>query len=1085
MPLRFRRLQHTLMIAFLSLSIIPLLIAMMLFFQTYTQDITQQTTQHLASVRDTQSQRLINFFDELEQEVQSFANSELANATGGRFYGLVDAFRQLGLPEFKTNTERMVHLEQVVLNKSAEGRQAGHERYRLLHQRYHWAFEEYLKRSPFSNIVLVNTNGIAVYSPNPTDFFGAKITKTPPLSSLYQTLKRQTDHTKPSVVFSDFHPDTSEAWFGIPIVKNNQVSSYAFFLLKDSALFDLFAHFKESKTIQIHWLGDNGLVRYSNQPLPWSKFTPIKMETQAARETIDIQLTQKGIEVLSAVKSVSIFGQPWHLFVEIPTRTAFAQIDQLKLVFVWGAFAAILLVIFVAHYLSNFITAPLLRLTSATEQVANGDIHEPITLGDRQDEIGRLATSFAQMQTSLREKLALIEEHHRAQEKHLATIQQQNLALKQSDKLKDEFLANTTHELRTPLHGMIAIAEALLSKAHGEITAEQAHQTQRLMNNGQRLAELINDLLDYHQLRHGKFSVSSQVVDLSSIASVVIELSSHALAQKPIRLINHLDSQLPWVLADEQRLEQVIYHLLGHAIHSTDEGKIVLSAHCLNNQLRVQIIDTGCGIPEDQLEHLFEPLLHNTPSPHSVGLSISRQLISLMGGQLFVSSQELVGTTFSFTLPLAPEKAELNRGDSHFLPLSNEFALPLPENGAGPKILIVDDEPMNRQILNNLLRIEGYHVISADNGRQAIELLKTESPELMLLDIMMPDMTGYDVCQRIRHEHTFPIILLSARHQVADRIKGFEFGANDYISKPFNRAELLARVNAHINSQNTQFLANELREKTEINKALLATQGHFLPLLSNTKEAIICLNEHGEIRYANQTAGIVFEQDLTHLRHCRLDDFLITPLPQPNVSGQPIHYCIGQQTQILNTKTLSLPAISGFSLLVIIERKTSTDTERMVLMEQTIHALTENISTGQSEVITPLKALGGEFNQLALRLLASDQNKPDQQRELLVETMKTALVCWESHTHKTKFDLAEESGLWRVYLDRSTLQTRTLDKYLHIETLPKTPRWRTVLSTLEFVLKHSLEPDPIRQKLEIQKEKLRQSLNESHRQNAF
>jgi two-component system sensor histidine kinase ChiS len=1074
------------MIAFLSLSIIPLLIAMLLFFQTYTQDITQQTTQHLTSVRDTQSQRLINFFDDLEQEIQGFANSELANATGGRFYGLVGAFQKLGLPPLKTDTARLTHLDQVVLNKSAKGRRTGHERYRLLHQRYHWAFEEYLKRSSFSNIVLTNAAGIAVYSPNPAAFFGVDIATNPQLSKLYQQLKSQKDPSNPSVVFSDFQENDRQAWFGVPIMKNDKVASYAFFLLKDTALFNLFSNFKESDAIQIQWVGDNGLTRFSNQSLPWLKYDSAWVIEKSNQKIVDTLLTQNGIEVLSAIQSVAVFGKHWHVFIEIPTHTAFAQIDQLKIAFFWGSFAAIILVIFVAHWLSNFITAPLLRLISATEQVANGDIHEPITLGDRQDEIGRLATSFAQMQTSLREKLALIEEQHREQEKNLATIKQKNLELKQSDKLKDEFLANTTHELRTPLHGMIAIAESLLSKAHGEITPEQAHQTQRLMNNGQRLAELIDDLLDYHQLRHGKFTVSSQVVDLSSIISVVIELSSHALAQKSIRLINHLDGKLPWVLADEQRLEQVIYHLLGHAIHSTDEGKIVLSAHCLNDQLRVQIIDTGCGIPEDQLEHLFEPLLHNTPSPHSVGLSISRHLISLMGGQLFVSSQELVGTTFSFTLPLAPEKAELSRNESHFLPLSDEFTLPLPENGTGPKILIVDDEPMNRQILNNLLRIEGYHVISAENGRQAIDLLKTESPELMLLDIMMPDMTGYDVCQRIRHKHHFPIILLSARHQVADRIKGFEFGANDYISKPFNRAELLARVNAHINSQNTKILMDKLREKTEINHALLTTQGQLLPLLANTKEAIVCLNENGEIRYANQAASVLFEQDLAQLYHCRIDDFLINKMPQANIGSHSIHYCIGKYSQSLNTQILSLPTVSGFSTLVIIENKNPSETERMALMEHAIHALTESVSIGHTEAITPLKALGGEFNQLALRLLEStNQDKPDRQRELLVETMKTALVCWETHTKKTKFDLAEESGLWRVYLDRSTLQTRTLDKYLHMETLPKTPRWRTVISTLEFVLKYGLESDPIYQKLEMQKEKLRQTLNESHRQNTF
>lgn len=267
---------------------------------------------------------------------------------------------------------------------------------------------------------------------------------------------------------------------------------------------------------------------------------------------------------------------------------------------------------------------------------------------------------------------------------------------------------------------------------------------------------------------------------------------------------------LPLVKADEQRLEQILYNLIGNAIKYTDEGKIIISATVLEQQIRIQVVDTGHGIPAEQLEHIFEPLiqLHSNGGYRpgaGLGLSISRQLIDIMGGQLYVSSQPMIGTTFSFTLPFASEaeiaRSNLIRTQTHFsIPVAENFAeesSSLPENTNGPLILAVDDEPVNLQIIRNFLRLAGYRVLTAETGREALTLAEQEKPELVLLDVMMPELSGYEVCRRLREQYTrfeLPVIMLSALGQVQDRVKGFEVGANDYIIKPFNKDELAARI---------------------------------------------------------------------------------------------------------------------------------------------------------------------------------------------------------------------------------------------------------------------------------------------------
>ena len=182
--------------------------------------------------------------------------------------------------------------------------------------------------------------------------------------------------------------------------------------------------------------------------------------------------------------------------------------------------------ILASHYLSQFITAPLLKLTWAAEKVSAGNLDTDIVNTQRKDEIGRLALSFERMQRSIRDKIQLIEKQNMELEKNLQVIQRQNEDLQLTNRLKDEFLATTSHELRTPLHGMVGIAEALISGANGPMTADHRYQLDIIVNSGQRLANLVDDLLDYHKMRYGKLDIEARAVNISGATRLVMELSS-------------------------------------------------------------------------------------------------------------------------------------------------------------------------------------------------------------------------------------------------------------------------------------------------------------------------------------------------------------------------------------------------------------------------------------------------------------------------------------------------------------------------------------------------------------------------------
>jgi len=427
--------------------------------------------------------------------------------------------------------------------------------------------------------------------------------------------------------------------------------------------------------------------------------------------------------------------------------------------------------------------------------------------------------------------------------------------LKRLDRLKDDFLANTSHELRTPLNGIIGIAESMADGATGEMSPRQKSNLDMVAASGKRLANLVNDILDHSKLKSQDIELQSKPVDMKQLVEIVLTFSQHLIVEKSLILRNDITEECPLVSGDENRLQQIMQNLIGNAIKFSESGTISVSAEAQDGWLEISVADEGIGIAQENQKDIFRSFEQSEASISrefggtGLGLSITKNLVELHGGTLEVESEKGKGSRFYFTLPIfqgeeaevtssPPTSATFDRKEEiptvlNFSPEEPEDTQVLEKTEASQSlvevgenlsaredllILIVDDEPINLQALENQLSFKNYKIQKALNGKEALEILEKEpKPDLIILDVMMPKMSGYEVCQIVRNNHQsneLPVILLTAKNQVSDLVEGLSCGANDYLTKPFSKNELLARMKtqlqlAKINKAYGRFVPHE------------------------------------------------------------------------------------------------------------------------------------------------------------------------------------------------------------------------------------------------------------------------------------
>jgi signal transduction histidine kinase len=373
------------------------------------------------------------------------------------------------------------------------------------------------------------------------------------------------------------------------------------------------------------------------------------------------------------------------------------------------------------------------------------------------------------------------------------------------DRQKDEFLANTSHELRTPLNGMINIAYGLSRDTSSD---EQKQNLAMIVSNAKRLSNMVNDLLDYSKLKNHGIQLQFEAIDVRKSVDTVMAVLRQPHSKSAVELINEIPGDLPLVKADKGRLIQILYNLIGNAIKFTEAGYIKASACVRENMIEICIEDTGIGIPPDKKVSIFQSFEQGDASVSrryggtGLGLSITKMLVEMHTGTIRAESPTGYGSKFYFTLPVSTQKyASLE----HVEPLiemqppneeTPQFPLKICQDG--PHILVVDDELANIYAAMAVLKQDGYSVTAVATAEDAIDIINTDkSVALALLDVMMPGMSGYDLAVEIRKRRTLadlPILMLTAKNTMFDIVSGFNAGANDFLDKPYEPQELLARV---------------------------------------------------------------------------------------------------------------------------------------------------------------------------------------------------------------------------------------------------------------------------------------------------
>jgi len=417
--------------------------------------------------------------------------------------------------------------------------------------------------------------------------------------------------------------------------------------------------------------------------------------------------------------------------------------------------------------------------------------------------------------------------------------------LKKTDRLKDEFLSNTSHELRTPLNGIIGIAETLLSGAAGELNDEIRKNLSLVVGSGKRLSNLVNDLMDFSKLKNKDLILNKAAIDLSVLVDVVCTLSRTLIGNRDVVLINKIPDNFPHALGDENKLQQILFNLIGNAIKFTDSGTITINGKTIKNEnnnecILVSVTDTGIGISKDKYSSIFNSFeqvdssINRLYGGTGIGLAITKSLIELHGGEIQVESKTGKGSTFSFSIPIfeiegADEyqqlKPDITIKPSAILQSYNDKntkhstqSLEFPSDNflnhanenkeilEGIVVLVVDDEPINLQVIENGLKVANMVIQLAHSGKEALEILRTNKPDIVLMDIMMPQMNGYETSRQIRKTFSreeLPIIFLTAKNQIQDLENSFSAGGNDYITKPFSLNELMTRIMFHVTFKKT------------------------------------------------------------------------------------------------------------------------------------------------------------------------------------------------------------------------------------------------------------------------------------------
>lgn len=396
----------------------------------------------------------------------------------------------------------------------------------------------------------------------------------------------------------------------------------------------------------------------------------------------------------------------------------------------------------------------------------------------------------------------------------------------ESGRVKEQFLANMSHEIRTPMNAIIGFANLLL-KEKDDFTSAQRKYINAIHNAGENLLVIINDILDFSKIESGKFELETVDFILPQIINNVLNLFKHKAVEKDIRLISEIDKDVPYhLVGDPVRINQVLVNLINNAMKFTEKGHVKLKVKLLRQfdskaYIRFSIEDTGIGISEDKLETIFDSFTQASSDTTrkyggtGLGLTIVKTIVELQSGEISVQSKEGEGATFTIDVPFSLSENPAIKEQPKTEDVSGFEEI---SSLKGLKVLMAEDNEINQELAKFIFEDLGWDLEIADNGLIALEKLKKNKYDIVLMDIQMPEMDGYQATLKIRNEFQpplskIPIMAITAHALKSEVQKCLDAGMDDYISKPFQVEELARKIAALVKTND--YASTDADQQTE------------------------------------------------------------------------------------------------------------------------------------------------------------------------------------------------------------------------------------------------------------------------------